>query len=95
MAKIKAKEMVELEEAIQHAKLVAWDGCHKIYLAMDDEQADWFRKHYPHIQRGFAQNLLDGVLGWYASSCGLRFIQSVTTNEQNPNAGFKNIVPQR
>ena len=34
----------DVEVAMEYAHLVAFDGCHKIYLAMDEEQAEWFRK---------------------------------------------------
>jgi hypothetical protein len=33
-------------DAVENAILVAFDGCHKIYVAMDEEQADWFRRNY-------------------------------------------------
>ena len=36
----------DVEDALQSAELIAFDGCHKIYLAMDAEQAEWFRKNY-------------------------------------------------
>ena len=32
--------------AMESAKLVAFDGCHKIYLAMDEGQVDWFKMNY-------------------------------------------------
>jgi hypothetical protein len=38
--------------------------------------------------------MLTVVKGWYEGSCGLKFIQSVATNEDDPNEGFESIIPQ-
>ena len=38
--------------------------------------------------------LLNTIEDWYANSCGLRFIQAVTTVENNPNEGFEDIIAQ-
>jgi hypothetical protein len=31
---------------------------------------------------------------WYEDSCGLRFIDAVSTNHENPNAGFETLIGQ-
>ena len=31
---------------------------------------------------------------WYEDSCGLRFIQAVTTNPVDPNMGFESLIDQ-
>lgn len=31
---------------------------------------------------------------WWDRSCGLRFISSVRANHDDPNAGFKDLIPQ-
>jgi hypothetical protein len=31
---------------------------------------------------------------WYEDSCGLRFIEAVSTNHENPNAGFETLIGQ-
>jgi hypothetical protein len=36
----------DVEASLQSAHLIAWDSCHKIYLAMDLEQAVWYEKYY-------------------------------------------------
>jgi len=38
--------------------------------------------------------LLNTLEDWYANSCGLRFIQAVTTVENDPNDGFEDIIAQ-
>jgi hypothetical protein len=86
--------------AMESAKLVAFDGCHKIYLAMDDEQAEWFKKNYNGADctdRNFTsspEEMLKMVREWWDESCGLRFINAVETNEEDPNAGFTTLIPQ-
>jgi hypothetical protein len=91
----------DVENAMEYALLVAFDGCHKIYLAMDEEQAEWFRNNYNpescETSLNFSASshkMLAQVREWYEGSCSLRFIQSVETNKQDPNAGFKKLIPQ-
>ena len=85
-------------ERIGEAEGIAWDTCHKIYLLMDSEQVE--------LMRGYGYDLLitatqmstdemfEVVEDWYESSCSLRFIQAVSTNHINPNAGFESLVDQ-
>lgn len=91
----------DVEDAIQYAELIAFDGCHKIYLAMDVEQAEWFRNNYNEKEcstscnfTGSTQEMLTKIKHWWDDSCGLRFISAVETNHENPNAGFKSLIPQ-
>lgn len=86
---------VPVADAIVDAHLVAWDGCHKIYLAMDEEQAEWFHENYsPDIFEGTAEEMLATVANWYENSCFLRFVNAVETNHADPNAGFTTLIPQ-
>jgi hypothetical protein len=91
----------DVEEELQYAELIAFDGCHKIYLAMDLEQAQWFRDNYNEKEcstscnfTGSTQEMLTKLKHWWEDSCSLRFIQSVETNNDDPNAGFKSVIPQ-
>jgi hypothetical protein len=89
-----------VKEAAETARCIAYDGCHKIYFAMDDEEVTRFR------DLGYGEdgsNLIEGVTPvqylywakkWYENSCGLKFISSVRTNEDDPNAGFTSLIPQ-
>lgn len=83
-----------VEEAITDAHLVAWDGCHRIYLAMDQEQAEWFAGNYPEVIQTTPETMLTTVIDWYERSCSLRFINAVTTNHENPNAGYTTLIGQ-
>lgn len=83
-----------VEDAVQDALLIAWDTCHKIYLAMDSEQADWFREHYSDCYfTGTPDEMLALLHDWYEQSCPLKFIQAVTTTD-NPNDGYESLIPQ-
>jgi hypothetical protein len=77
------------------ARLVAWDGCHKMYVAMDDTEAAWFRAEYPHVvEDDDVDALVTTLAGWWDASCGLRFISAVAHNVENPNAGFTALIEQ-
>lgn len=66
-----------VERAVRDGVLVAWDGCHKLYVAMDEKTAQWFRDEYPHVEDGSEEAMLGALHYWWAKSCELRFIQSV------------------
>lgn len=84
-----------VQEAVETARLIAWDTCHKIYLAMDKEQEDWFVENYsPDIFRGTPDEMLATLRTWYEQSCPLKFINAVETNHDNPNEGFISLIPQ-
>jgi hypothetical protein len=87
-------------EATRSAKAIAYDGCHKIYLCMDDEQVAQ-QQQYGYGEDGSylirwqtPDEMLATLREWYEDSCGLRFIDAVSTNEANPNAGFVGLIPQ-
>lgn len=91
-------------DATHTAKAIAFDGCHKIYLAMDDAQVEQF-KSYGYGQdddesvlilakHASAGEMLTYLRNWYEASCFLKFISAVHTNESDPNAGFLDLIPQ-
>lgn len=85
----------EVEEAVKTARLVAWDTCHKIYLAMDSGQERWFMENYaPDTFTGTPEEMLAKLNEWWNESCGLRFISAVETNNEDPNEGFTTLIPQ-
>lgn len=86
--------VTKVQPYMADAKLVAWDGCHKIYLALDDTEADWFRVEYPHVVEANIRQMLAAVKQWWNESCGLRFVQGVRHNATDPNAGFISIIDQ-
>lgn len=92
------KTIEELSEKVEpytyDALLAAFDGCHKIYLAMDEEEAKWFQENYEITFVGTPEELLATVMGWYEGSCFLRFVSAVSHNPDNPNDGFVSVIDQ-
>ena len=85
-------------ERVGSAKAIAWDTCHKIYILMDSEQVELMREYgYDPLittDQMSADEMFLLVEDWYDSSCSLRFIDAVSTNHINPNAGFETLSPQ-
>lgn len=95
---------VVLKDALRTAKGIAWDGCHKIYVLMDEteyqltksygyDQGDSRLKRVTNTPAGI-QTAYETVKSWFDDSCGLRFINAVKTVHGDPNKGFSNIVAQ-
>ena len=82
------------EEFLKDSILVAFEGCHKIYLAMDETDAEFYRANYEFIVEGSYEEKYNAIVQWYEDSCPLRFITAVYTNEENPNDGFIQLVGQ-
>lgn len=82
-----------VEDAMTDARLVAWDTCHKIYLALDDTEAAWFRENYLVVE-DTPEAMLETVRRWYDGSCFLRFVTGVRHNAADPNAGYVTLIPQ-
>lgn len=82
-----------VEERVRDAKAIAWDTCHKIYLLMDDKEVEIMRGYgyNPLItsEEANADQMLDTLEEWYGSSCGLRFIDAVSTAD-----GFETLIGQ-
>jgi len=87
-----------VEGRIEDAKAIAWDTCHKIYVLMDDEQVALMReyKYDPLITSDemSPSEMLATVKKWFEESCGLRFVDAVSTNHEDPNAGFETLIAQ-
>ena len=86
-----------VSEYAENCVLIAFDGCHKIYLAMDETEAKFFRDpdNYEFSFENNTENDLLDILGdWYTNSCDLKFIQAVWSNEVDPNAGFVSLISQ-
>jgi oligoribonuclease (3'-5' exoribonuclease) len=88
----------EVEYALEDAKAIAWDTCHKIYVLMDDEQVALMREYEydPLITSDemSPSEMLDKIIEWYDQSCGLRFVQAVRSNPEDANDGFVDLIPQ-
>ena len=87
-----------VKERVSEAKAIAFDTCHKIYLLMDNEQVELMRTYgYDSLitsEEATPEEMLAPLQEWYEDSCGLRFIDAVSTNHENPNAGFETLIGQ-
>jgi hypothetical protein len=87
-----------VEDAVEDAKGIAFDTCHKIYVLMDTEQVEQMRVYeYEEIRTSeemTPSQMLDTLKEWFEKSCALRFIQAVETNTEDPNAGFTTLIEQ-
>ena len=88
----------DISYELPNAKAIAFDGCHKIYVLMDDEQMAQMREYGydPLISADdqTADEMLTTIMDWYEDSCGLRFVQAVYTNHDDPNEGFVSLIDQ-
>ena len=87
-----------VKERVNEAKAIAFDTCHKIYLLMDNEQVELMRGYGYDLlvvtEEATPEEMLVTLQEWYEDSCGLRFIEAVSTNHENPNAGFETLIGQ-
>lgn len=86
--------------ALPDASGIAFDGCHKIYVLMDDEQLQKMREYeYEFVYSKNEMNqqeMLNTLQKWYDESCGLKFIQSIASvaDDEDPNLGFDDLISQ-
>jgi hypothetical protein len=82
-----------IEERLADARGIAWDTCHKIYLLMDEKQVEQMREYnYDSIitsDQATPKIMLEYIRRWWSDSCGLRFVESIRTDHDTPNLGFK------
>ncbi len=89
-----------VEDRIVEARGIAFDTCHKIYVLMDDAQMVKMKEYEydPLISKNemSASEMLETVKHWYAESCGLKFVEAVSTmpNGEDPNLGFETLIEQ-
>ena len=88
----------KVEVAVELAKGIAFDECHKIYVLMDDGQMAQMKEYGydPLISADTTtpDEMLKTIKGWYATSCGLRFVSGVRSVDGDPNEGFIDLIGQ-
>ena len=93
-----AFDLEDVAYQIEGAKGIAFDGCHKIYVLMDDEQMSQMKAwgYDPLISASEMSetDMAHQLQEWYEESCGLRFIEKVSTHPTDPNLGFETIIGQ-
>lgn len=87
-----------LDLYLASAKGIAFDTCHKIYVLMDDEQmrqmAEYGYDPLISSDEMTIDQMRETIIEWFDQSCALRFVSAVATDEDDPNAGFTDIVSQ-
>lgn len=89
-----------VDQAVKTAKAISFDGCHKIYVLMDDDQVAQSREwgygegNSELIEITDPQEAFDQVREWYEDSCLLRFVESVRSVTGDPNLGYHDLIPQ-
>lgn len=83
---------------------IAWDGCHKIYVLLDDEQVriqsscgygdDDHGSRLLTCDKASADEMGTTLRDWFDASCGLRFINAIETVSGDPNGGFTDLIAQ-
>ena len=88
-------------EFTDKAKLVAFDDCHKIYIAMDDGEAGWYVAQEWALFRGSSEQMAEKVWEWYRQAnknCGLQYVDATSTSKQSTDtehfSDFHRVIPQ-
>jgi hypothetical protein len=88
----------KVEEALQTARGIGFDNCHKIYVLMDNHQMDLMKEYgYETLVSAdemSADEMLVTVKAWFEDSCGLRFVSAVETVAGDANEGFTSLIAQ-
>ena len=88
----------KVEVAVEMAKGIAFDECHKIYVLLDDAQMELMKSYgYDPLLSSddlTPKEMLATIRKWYNDSCGLRFVNAVRTVESDPNDGFITLIGQ-
>ena len=78
----KLKRWALVQQYLNSALGVAFDDCHKIYLAMDEVEYLYFTLNKWTTVTGSPLEMLEQVQEWYdVESCGLRFVSAVESGE--------------
>ena len=68
----------QVKEVLGRAVSITWEGCHKIYICLDqeshDQQKEW---GYQMTMVTDKEEALEQLYRWFNVSCGLRFISAI------------------
>ena len=68
----------KVEDILEKAVSITWEGCHKIYICLDQEshkqQIEW---GYEMMPVGDTDEALNQLYEWFDISCSLRFIHAI------------------
>jgi len=67
-----------IEKHLSNAVSISWEGCHKIYIELDQASHDRQVKYgYEPVMVEDKQDALNELYEWFDRSCGLRFIHAI------------------
>lgn len=87
-------EWGKVEKCLERAQAVAFDECHKIYIATDKHEANHFIEYGWETFIGTPSEMVDKVFEWYEASCNLRFVQAVRFDKKKGERVFRTLIPQ-
>lgn len=93
-----------LRTALEDAKALAWDGCHKIYVILDDGALAQMTEYgygdddsyLVKVGKSAAsrRHALQTLHRWWSWSCSMRFITTVHDSPTDPNKGYLSVIDQ-
>lgn len=79
-----------VEGVLDKAVSITWDGCHKIYVTLDEVSHNQLIEYeYEMVSVKGKDEALAQLHDWWEVSCGLRFIQGVEGEKT-----FHDVIPQ-
>lgn len=83
----------DVKHALENAFSITWEGCHKIYIMLDQESHEQMISYkYDPILVKDKNEAVSKLWEWFDNSCGLRFIQSISFPMNNEN--YINVIGQ-
>ena len=80
----------KVEAILEKAVSITWEGCHKIYICLDQESHNQLIEYeYEMVPVKDKAEALAQLYDWWEVSCGLRFIQGVEGEDT-----FHDVIPQ-
>lgn len=74
-----------MQAAVEQASAMHFDGCHKIYLSMDEATVDQMVEYGYNIEPADFDTLKE----WFDKSCSLRFVSAISNKDD-----FTSVIPQ-
>jgi hypothetical protein len=92
-------DLSKIDDFAENSVAVAFDTCHKIYMIGDDTELENMRgygyQEIVTIEDGAThKELAEQVSFWYQHSCGLRFVEFVSTNAKTGDTDFTTVIAQ-
>ena len=86
--------LTAVQNAVENAVSIAWEGCHKIYIQLDQESHDEMVEmdYDPVLVTEDKNAAVTQLWEWFDNSCGLRFINAI--KGEGDGTEFIDVIPQ-